>query len=567
MSFKPAITVITLLLASIFSYGQSSDWYILTHEGDTIKKVTTTSIKPGGDFIEIKKGNKLGYIDYAGRVVAKTQFENAKGHSKGMACVMWQGKYGYMDGKGRMVIDARYEDAQSFRDDLAAVRLGNKWGYIDEVGKMIVNHKFEEVRPFSQGMAMVRKTWEKTWGMINKSGNYAIENKYQALRPASNDLIAFRLEGKWGYLDLFDKVVIPNEFKLAYAFSEGYAFAGSDYELGVIDTKGNRIGKPIYEKFKQPGFREGMAAVRKRGKWGFINTASELVIPAEYEDVGYFAHGLAPVKVDGLWGYIDKEGTIVIPNQYKEAYPIAKIRKRPVIIVKGAPMKPIVIEPEVEEEEEVVEESEETDEEETEAGSEKEETVETDEEEMNEEKTPEIKETKKPVKEEEVAEKKEEIVPATDEEYLAFFDALGDLQESVDEAMEMGMNSGDLMYEAHESGKLDVYATNSEAATDELKKSKRKLLTAKAKVKAGQVTSESMIKCTSMKKLLGTTKNKIIGAEKLLKEAEGHLEQAFKEEAYLEFKSTIGKYIRQLDDVSSSINDVNYALEVCLGMD
>jgi len=92
-------------------------------------------------------------------------------------------------------------------------------------------------------------------------------------------------------------------------------------------------------------------------------------------------------------------------------------------------------------------------------------------------------------------------------------------------------------------------------------------LTAKAKIKAAQATADTFVKCPSMKKLLTTSKNKIIGAEKILRAAEDQLEEAFKEEAYLEFKDSIGKYVRQLDEVSSSINEINYALEVCLGMD
>lgn len=42
-----------------------------------------------------------------------------------------------------------------------------------------------------------------------------------------------------------------------------------------------------------------------------------VVIDYQYEDAGLFYDGLAPVKKDGKWGYIDEENNVVIPFQYE----------------------------------------------------------------------------------------------------------------------------------------------------------------------------------------------------------------------------------------------------------
>lgn len=44
------------------------------------------------------------------------------------------------------------------------------------------------------------------------------------------------------------------------------------------------------------------------------------LIEAQYEDAGQFNEGLAAVKKDGKWGYIDETGEMVIPFQYDKAY-------------------------------------------------------------------------------------------------------------------------------------------------------------------------------------------------------------------------------------------------------
>ena len=55
------------------------------------------------------------------------------------------------------------------------------------------------------------------------------------------------------------------------------------------------------------------------GKYGFISTSGELVIPATFEFAWRFSEGLASVWKDGRAGYIDESGKFVIPPQFDYA--------------------------------------------------------------------------------------------------------------------------------------------------------------------------------------------------------------------------------------------------------
>ena len=55
-------------------------------------------------------------------------------------------------------------------------------------------------------------------------------------------------------------------------------------------------------------FKEGLALVSQNGKYGFINTQGEIVIPCKYELATDFSEGLAVVKLNGKYGYVDEEG-------------------------------------------------------------------------------------------------------------------------------------------------------------------------------------------------------------------------------------------------------------------
>ena len=66
-------------------------------------------------------------------------------------------------------------------------------------------------------------------------------------------------------------------------------------------------------------FNEGLAAVKLRSLYGFIDTEKNLVITPTYEEAYPFSDGMALVKKNGLWGAIDKKNNVVIPFNYEEA--------------------------------------------------------------------------------------------------------------------------------------------------------------------------------------------------------------------------------------------------------
>ena len=65
---------------------------------------------------------------------------------------------------------------------------------------------------------------------------------------------------------------------------------------------------------------EGLCCYRAQGKFGFVDSIGNVVVPPIYEDVlgGYdFKDGIAWVKKDSLWGSINTRGEVVIPYTYK----------------------------------------------------------------------------------------------------------------------------------------------------------------------------------------------------------------------------------------------------------
>ncbi len=94
-------------------------------------------------------------------------------------------------------------------------------------------------------------------------------------------------------------------------------------KYGYADAKGTIVIKPQFEKGQN--FSEGLAAVKVdvngKQKWGFIDQAGKMVIPATYTlKPGRFSEGLAAVRIGDSeskyeMAYIDKTGARMMENQ------------------------------------------------------------------------------------------------------------------------------------------------------------------------------------------------------------------------------------------------------------
>lgn len=121
------------------------------------------------------------------------------------------------------------------------------------------------------------------------------------LRTVDNDYL-YTLEGRWDG---------------AKDFSENMAAVKKDGKWGFIDCNGNVIVEPMYSSANS--FSEGLAAVQNDGKWGYIDKTGKLVIPFTLDSTYAFSEGLAAYSKGNYYGYINTAGETVIEAIYSEA--------------------------------------------------------------------------------------------------------------------------------------------------------------------------------------------------------------------------------------------------------
>jgi hypothetical protein len=206
------------------------------------------------------------------------------------------------------------------------VKAGDKWGYVDKTGQYIINSQFEEAFNFSEGLALVKST-NGNFGFISENGKYVINPIYKYANSFSEGMACVVMEnGKLQFIDRNNKALFTVEnAEYSFGFTEGMALVKIKGKYGFIDKNGKIVINPIYEN-AQP-FREGLAAVAIKNEkneilWGYIAKSGELKIDFQFDKgkfvIGSFNEGLAFISTDGEeWGYIDKEGNYRINPQFE----------------------------------------------------------------------------------------------------------------------------------------------------------------------------------------------------------------------------------------------------------
>jgi WG repeat protein len=111
--------------------------------------------------------------------------------------------------------------------------------------------------------------------IIDRTGNKISAGTFEDISDFSEGVVAFKIHGKWGYLNKQGQIVIKPQFDSAHDFSEG------------------------------------LAAVREKNKNYYINLSGERVLSISCDSADDFHHGLARMRISGKTAYIDKTGRTV----------------------------------------------------------------------------------------------------------------------------------------------------------------------------------------------------------------------------------------------------------------
>lgn len=286
-------------------------FYIADLMGNPISDEIYRDISSFDNEAIIYDGNKYGIMDIQGKVIIEPKYTGIEWVNGGLAAVYDdKGKVEIVDYLGKEVVEYKYDNIEPFTNSAACVRLKGKYGAINNKGEIIIPIEHEEgIGMFGDCISMCKVIdGKKKWAMYDFKGKCLTEFKYDKMINLNKGFAIVSNDKLYGVIDKNGQEVIPLEYSnLGFM---GHYFQGKiDGKNVVIDKNNNILNDSDFDSIE--GSFEGMISFQMNGKYGFMDKSFKEKIKPIYDEVGNFSEGVAPVKLKGKWVFIDYDGNRV----------------------------------------------------------------------------------------------------------------------------------------------------------------------------------------------------------------------------------------------------------------
>lgn len=228
------------------------------------------------------------------------------------------GEWGLADYYGELIIPCQYDKISTFSAERAVVKDGNEIFSIDEQNHRIYLLKTSVLDFGNYGNDLIGFQTEEGW--IRGTGEFLLGSMtFEELGMYNAGYAAAKYNGKWGVIDteaewfiepVYDEILMDTIGR-CYEQNAVFACDGNQVYLFVDGQRQDEVYEDAW-----PFYEQGWAAVKKNGKWGFIDAAGQVMIDYQYMDARSFSGHLAAVKVEEFWGYISMDNRLVIDDLY-----------------------------------------------------------------------------------------------------------------------------------------------------------------------------------------------------------------------------------------------------------
>ena len=355
---QPRYRGIAILEDGTIKAREADEWQFLNGQNKLTQKVQADALYPvAPNRLKVLQGGLLQLTDLSLKSLSPQQYNTIAPFQHGKALVTVQERYGLIDLSGRTLIKPTHDSLVlllTHQRALSGQRQGVKynWTLIDTTGTRLSSKSYDYIDHFDGTYFMVRSRGYA--GIMDLAGREVVPCTYDSVLQTKDNLLVVKFRGQYGIINQREEwIVTPRASKLFLLghdryieqtprtrflksldgniiyFTENPLTYFPDYILELlpsgtlwkIDMNGRIADRRVFpteslEKIYEES--EGLRAIRKNGKYGFIDNLGRLRIANRYEGVKQFSETLAPAMIRGHWGFINHDDQIAIQPVYDE---------------------------------------------------------------------------------------------------------------------------------------------------------------------------------------------------------------------------------------------------------
>lgn len=209
-----------------------------------------------------------------------------------------------------------------YEENVLKVHKDGKWGLINFNGKQILGIEYDEIIAIAGIKNAFRIQKGGKYGIADNEGKIVITPNYLEITNLGEDnkagYIVKQDNGKYGIVDYSNKMILEAKFDgIEKVFGNGYYVVVMGGKQKLVNEEGNDVLTTGFDQIKAVlKNKEAGIVYTSNGKWGIMKFSSEVVIPAEYEELKEAKEGYLIAKQGGNYGVIDLTKTEKLPFQY-----------------------------------------------------------------------------------------------------------------------------------------------------------------------------------------------------------------------------------------------------------
>jgi hypothetical protein len=291
---------------------------------DKLSVLSEFNFKNDQNYFLIQNNEMFGIIDTKGKflldcIYQRVSLINVK-EEVSYFSVKQDGLFGIIDSNGDTILDIKYSDIFK-QDDVYRIKINDLYGFLDFNFNTIVEPCFTNVGLFSSNLCYVKS--ESFNGFINKKGEKILDStpfkfceKFYG-QLASFDGIIENLGKHSGFINIQGNIIVEPKYYMVYDFQENLIIVSKrNGFINLLNQDGVEILEDIYSSDVKIYFNDKLAKVKKKTKYGFIDSNGNEVIKCKYSGVEDFRCSISVFKEKKLFGCINREGEVIFSPKY-----------------------------------------------------------------------------------------------------------------------------------------------------------------------------------------------------------------------------------------------------------
>lgn len=209
-----------------------------------------------------------------------------------------------------------------YEDNVLRVQKDGKYGLIDLQGKEVLPCEYENITVIAGIKNSIKVQKDGKYGLVTTEGTTILEPIYNDILNFGDDYkngyIVINIDKKYGVVDYLGKVLLEAKYeKVEQIYGKELFVITEASKQKVINAAGEVQLESGFDSIKQILGYTTKGVVFKTGeKYGVMNTAKEVLINAEYDDLKEIKDGVYIAKKADKYGIINTQNETKVDFTY-----------------------------------------------------------------------------------------------------------------------------------------------------------------------------------------------------------------------------------------------------------